>query len=273
MLIKKIIKVVAHPRYALFILANNYIKFYENFSYDFHNNGESQLLKRLGDFNLRVVFDIGANVGEWTKMASKSLDNASFHCFEMVPETFATLSKNLNDPRFHLNCFGLSEVNSTVDYKYYGPEVRVNKLETRSVFHDHRMSFEIRTTDVIKGDNYCEKEDIKFIDLLKIDVEGAELLVLKGFENLIKQQRVRIIQFEYGYTHGDSGSLMRDFYDFLTQYGYVIGPLKHNGVWFMKFKYGLNDFTAGPNFVAVLENDESVIEAISHQPIKGYPRI
>lgn len=267
---KSFVKAISNPKHAFFVLAKRYIKYYENFSYNFKKNGEEQLLQKLSDFNLKIVFDVGANIGEWTKIASKFITKADFYCFEMVPETFSTLSKNLDKKNIILNNIGLSDVNETVDYKYYGAEVGVNKLETRSIFHDHYMSSEIRKTKVIKGDDYCEKKGIEVIDFLKIDVEGAELFVLKGFENLIKKKRIKIIQFEYGYTNGDSSCLMRDFYDFLTAHGYIIGPLKHNGVWFMNFQYGLNDFHSGPNFVAVLKSETGIINRLSQQPIKGY---
>ncbi|MDA9077901.1 FkbM family methyltransferase [bacterium] len=271
MLLKSFVKAIADPKYAFYILANRYIQSYENFSYEFEENGENELLKRLSEFNPKVIFDVGANVGSWTKIASKFCINSDFHCFEMVPETFSTLSKNLNKKNIYLSNVGLSDSKSTVDYKYYGAEVGVNKLETRSVFHDHYMSSEIRTTKVIRGDDYCKDKGIGAIDFLKIDVEGAELFVLRGFESLIKQQKIKVIQFEYGYTNGDSGCLMRDFYDFLMANGYVIGPLKQSGVWFMNFEYGLNNFRSGPNFVAVLESERSIKDALSHKKIKGYP--
>ena len=49
----------------------------------------------------------------------------------------------------------------------------------------------------INLNKYLEKEDLKKIDLLKIDTEGYELEVLKGLKDLIK--RVSIILFEHHY--------------------------------------------------------------------------
>jgi hypothetical protein len=60
---------------------------------------------------------------------------------------------------------------------------------------------------------------------------------------------------------------MRDFYDFLLPFGYKIGPLNKDGVWLMDFRYALNDFTSGPNYIAVLEDEEDIISLI-YRPLK-----
>ena len=104
---KSFVKAISNPKHAFFVLAKRYIKYYENFSYNFKKNGEEQLLQKLSDFNLKVVFDVRANIGEWTKIASKFIPKADLHCFEMVPETFSTLSKNLNKSKANLSKFFL----------------------------------------------------------------------------------------------------------------------------------------------------------------------
>jgi hypothetical protein len=123
----------------------------------------------------------------------------------------------------------------------------------------------------MKGDDFCKENGIESIDLLKIDVEGAEFMVLEGFANMLKNNAIRIIQFEYGYANGDTHTLMKDFFRLLGDYGYVTGPLKKTGVLFMDFVYPLNDFNSGPNFVSLLSNDEELISHISGKSIEGYP--
>jgi hypothetical protein len=73
---------------------------------------------------------------------------------------------------------------------------------------------------------------------------------------MLLEKRIRALQFEYGYTNGDNNFLMRDFYDLLNEHGFILGPLKPNGVWFMDFDYGMNNFNSGPNFVAVLKDQK-----------------
>lgn len=55
----------------------------------------------------------------------------------------------------------------------------------------------------MRGDELLAREGIREIDFLKIDVEGAEHLVLRGLEGLLRERRVRFVQFEYGKIYPD----------------------------------------------------------------------
>jgi hypothetical protein len=56
------------------------------------------------------------------------------------------------------------------------------------------------------------------IDFLKIDTEGHELAVLKGAKNLIAQQKIQLIQFEFNEMNVVSRTYMRDFVELLSNY-------------------------------------------------------
>lgn len=99
---------------------------------------------------------------------------------------------------------------------------------------------------------------IESIDILKIDVEGADHLVLKGFSKILEKNNIRLIQFEYGYTHGDAKFLMRDFYELFEGYGYIVGRLTKKGVKFEDWHYKMNDFKSGPNYVAIRKDDSQL---------------
>ena len=57
------------------------------------------------------------------------------------------------------------------------------------------------------------------IDLLKLDVEGNELLALKGLSDSIEY--IKIIQFEFGGSNIDSRTYFQDFY-YLTIYYFLL---------------------------------------------------
>ena len=88
--------------------------------------------------------------------------------------------------------------------------------------------------------------------------------VLRGFSNLLEHKAVRIIQFEYGYTNGDSKFLMRDFYQFFKDYGYTLARVQKGPLSFREWAYSDNDFKSGPNYVAIRADDTQVLQLLSH---------
>ena len=85
----------------------------------------------------------------------------------------------------------------------------------------------ISTEDVqsITLDQYCDKNKIEFIDLLKIDVEGAEYQVMLGTKSLFKNKRVRHCIFEFGGTTFDMGNSPEEIESFLNSCDYSISNI------------------------------------------------
>lgn len=78
-------------------------------------------------------------------------------------------------------------------------------------------------------DEYCLENNINFIDLLKIDVEGRELNVLKGSKNLLDRSQIAFIYAECILSADDSAphTLFNDLRDFLNDYGFHIFAFYH----------------------------------------------
>lgn len=233
------------------------------YSYDFDRNGERRLLERMAALRARTVFDVGANVGDWTLAAAQLLPDAHIHSFELSPRTWRTLSQRVSGPRFTVNNCGMGDRDGTMEFKDYGENSTVNTLLTEATYHDARQTAVVSKAEIVTGDSYCARHGIGQIDLLKIDVEGADHLVLAGFEGMLRAKAVRVVQFEYGYTHGDAKFLMRDFHALFARHGYAVGRLERRGVAFAPWNYKMNDFRSGPNYVAVRENDEAARRALS----------
>ena len=254
---------VTYPKKMIYRAAKRLIRWHDGFSYDISVNGEKWLLEKTADLKFRTIFDVGANRGVWTKHALNQFPDSHIHCFEVCRETFTTLRENLRGNKCTLNNFALSDITSEIRYKYYQKDFGSNTIICRATYHDKRIKPVIKKGYARRGDDYCDSNGIEHIDLLKIDVEGADHLVLHGFSKRIATRRVRLIQFEYGYTHGDSKFLMRDFYEFFEKNGYAVGKLRHGRVEFTPWNYHLNDFDSGPNYVAVRLSDRELICRIS----------
>jgi FkbM family methyltransferase len=261
---KRLYGQLTNPRATLARRASRYLDSYNGYSYDFEKNGEKELVKKLSKLDPRTVFDVGANVGDWATMALESFPNAIVHCFELSKSTHATLTMNVTNERAILNNLGLAADNGVFSYKDYGSNSQVNTLLLSATYHDSAdLQPVMMESELIRGDDYCLSRDIKFIDFMKIDVEGAEHLVLRGLTKMLGEKAVRLLQFEYGYTNGDSKFLMRDFFDLFDGFGYLVGRVRRGGIKFENWTYEYNDFKSGPNYVAVRREDTELIAELS----------
>jgi FkbM family methyltransferase len=233
---------------------------YENYSYDFHNNGEQRVLRVLAqNIPVKNVFDVGANTGEWSTMAVRTFSNAQVHAFEIVPQTGEIYRENTRTlDRIKFNSVGLSDQEG-VEKVYFSPgwsPIATCVPDFAEAFH--HIETESISVSTITGDQYCRQNNIDEIDFLKIDVEGFEHKVLKGFSGMLSRKAIRVVQFEYGYVNIASRFLLKDYYDLLTSMGMVIGKIYPDYVDFRPYNYRHEDFM-GPNFLAVRDTETDLI--------------
>lgn len=232
-------------------------------SQDPEKNGEARLIRTLAMVRPEVVFDVGANVGDWSALARRHFPDACIHTFEVASETAAQIAERLGPEGFVHNAFGLSDIDGEVSLKYYGDLSVLTTTLERSRFWDATFETRTATGRVRRGDDYCVEAGIDRIDLLKIDVEGVEHMVLRGFERMLRKGGIRCVQFEYGYANGDVHFLMRDFHEMFEGYGYVVGRVGPLGLELGEWTYAQNDFRSGPNYAALRADDTALIEALA----------
>lgn len=139
-----------------------------------------------------VVIDAGANAGQYTLIsANKVGPSGKVHSFEPSPRMFDELRFNVNlnklDTTCELNNYALSDSAGTAQLSRYeaGKEVygslgnHCREDGGAIIGHD-----EVKT---ISLDEYIHKMKIERIDLIKMDIEGAELLALKGSQEILSR--------------------------------------------------------------------------------------
>lgn len=221
---------------------------YENCSYDPQANGEYWVIRQLArQHQLNLCLDVGANHGEWTALATQANPQAEIHSFEISPATYQQLQKNLGaHTNVTLNPCGLANRAASVDI-FHDPEADGLTTMIAGLRPGHHRKV---AAEVMRGDVYCEAKQIKQIDLLKIDVEGAEMLVLEGFGDLLNPEQIRVIQFEYGYTNIKTKHLLWDYHRFFESRGYLVGKLFPRHVRIRPYQTPDENFL-GPNMIAV----------------------
>ena len=234
-------------RTKLFHASRAYIKAHENYDYDCSTNGEEWLIRTLARQGaLQTCFDVGANCGDWADLVLQANPSTQIHCFEICPPTFAKLSAHFSgNNRVTLNAVGLSEDNAEV------PVTFCPTGDTLSSMFEVVRSRNTTTINakVIRAADYLAEKSVHKIDLLKIDTEGAEHLVLRGFGDALVPSRIPVIQFEYGLVNISTKFLLRDFYAFFEARGYQVGKLMPTGVRFRPYEFEDEDFI-GPNYIA-----------------------
>jgi FkbM family methyltransferase len=235
-------------------LSEQYLKWFGNGSYKPARNGERWLLQRLGTEPIRTVLDVGANRGSWSLMAAELLPQATIYALEVVPDTAATLQARVGG-HDRIKCFsqGLAAETGTLSLQYH------EAASTHATFTDypHAWAGERIECPVMRGDEFLAREGIDRVDFLKLDVEGAEHLVLQGLDDSLRQRKVRFVQFEYGRVNILTHFLLRDFYQLFASYGCVVGKIYPDYVDFRKYDLRDEDFL-GPNYLACLQGDEAL---------------
>lgn len=195
-------------------------------------NGEYWLIKKIKTHignRPAVIFDVGANQGEWTLKFVEGMSNhLDVYSFEPLPNTYACLEQNLRASNFpasvHPVNAGLGDSTGTV--KMYvdvnNPTAGTNSLVQRNARAYGLSQKEVNGITVLRGDDFCADHSIDHIDFMKIDTEGYECSVIKGFVNMLRRRKIDVIQFEYGGTWIDSKTYLADIFDLMAPYEYVI---------------------------------------------------
>ena len=156
-----------------------------------------------------VIFDVGANQGQSILRYKRIYPKSFIHCFEPISFEFEKLKKKYKeDASIMLNNFALGSFDGT-------EELNINFLSGHSSFNQintntkwiKKTSKEIGTTPenyTIKKETvnlrtiqtYCIENRISKIDILKIDTQGYEDKVLEGALELLKNQKIKLIQLE-----------------------------------------------------------------------------
>lgn len=179
---------------------------------------DQAVLRRLKRHNpaARVIFDVGANCGNYTQLALKEgASSPVIHAFEPSATAFKELAKRFEgNPQVFLNNTALgSEAGESVLYSD-SPGSELSSLYPRLVGHHGIKMTGNERVRVETLDAYCANHNVPQIDLLKLDVEGHELAVLRGANQLLANGQVKLVSFEFGGCNIDSRTYLRDFVHF-----------------------------------------------------------
>lgn len=188
-----------------------------------------KLIKSL-NIEVPVAVDVGANNGEWAISFAQLIKNSRVFTFEPQKKAFEKLTSNTskfsNIENFN---YGLGETDQDAvlfsDFSGSG----MASLSKRDITH-LGLSFEQKEKISLTSlDLMIKKGKLDRIpNILKIDVEGHELGVLKGAINSLNE--IKILQFEFGGTCIDTKVFFKEYWDLLGKYEFEFFRLTPRGL-------------------------------------------
>ena len=175
-----------------------------------------------------IILDVGANSGQYARIARKAFPNAHIYSFEPNPAAFAKLQAAAKDLRINAIALGCANTpgrlpmfDRSADAGTPFATLVPGVLEQAGM---NPVRFEVELTTI---DLFCAEQGIDHVDLLKIDVEGSEKSVLEGASAMLAQRKVRLVQFEFNEMNLLSRTTMDDIAALLP--GYALNRLLYDG--------------------------------------------
>lgn len=192
--------------------------------YVVETSGELAVLELLRNATRPVIVDAGTNLGEYTAAALDRLAgvNPVVHCFEPFSELAARLRTRFGS-RVHVAQCALSDQTGEVEMHFEDGAHGLNSLVP--VSHHGRLGAMLGQKITVKRTTlprYCNEQAIAHINLLKLDVEGHELAVLRGAKELLADRAIDYLTFEFGESNLDSREFLGDYRRALETHGYTL---------------------------------------------------
>jgi FkbM family methyltransferase len=194
-----------------------------------HEAGEVKFLELIAQEGMHAI-DIGANIGITTVAIAKRIrGGGKLYSFEPMPEYSNILKENISSNRLeNVKVYELAVTDQVGRSPFYQKE-----LSSGIIFEQGAKQFEVPTTTI---DRFLTAEKIGRINLINMDCEGSELLVLRGAEETLSKNKVKIF--------------CEIHHDFLKQLGQSVEDIVQylQGLEFQVQSVSLNDLKTGNNF-------------------------
>jgi len=228
-----------------------------------YNNNRNFNPKTNGEFNLlltfikskiddKIFFDIGCNIGEFGEFLIKNKYDGKMFLFDPLDsirnndvKKYGIFTKKLFwDKEEKLNFF-----------------IDPNNMAsgTNSIFDMNKIGYLPKSKSIIlmtsTVDNYVYKNNIKKVDYVKIDAEGAEYRILLGMKKTLTNKMIKYIHLEFGHAAMADKRYIKDYYDYLVQFGYDMYIIKPKGIQRIEYTPNLeNEYDYINLFFSLSEN-------------------
>ena len=181
--------------------------------------GEQWPYLRKVNFQPKCFVDVGANRGDWTRETLRAYPDASIFMFEANEEHQRNYGDILNNKnvRSHIGIL-LSETKEVKWWKLGDGSTGDSIYKETDPNLDFKSTRKIATTldNVLqRNEDYCQ------VDFIKIDVQGAELDVLKGASNSLKTAKFVLLEMPFFGEYNQGAPKFAEYVAFMDKHGFA----------------------------------------------------
>lgn len=224
------------------------------------SNGEQMVQRVALSRPEPVVFDVGANLGQWsTALLGQPGHDPELHAFEPSSYSRARAVETLGD-RAQVHALAMSSEPGRAELQIVRQGAGVNSLVP---FDGERVASATEAVQVDTVDRFCERLDLPSITLLKVDAEGLDLRVLLGAQEMLAHGHIGIAQFEYNWRWVASRTYLKDAFELLSGLPqYSLGKVTPKGIeFYQRWHHELETFRES-NYVLVRDDWRSAFPTV-----------
>lgn len=176
-----------------------------------------------------VFYDIGANYGLYTGFGGQVVTEGTVVAFEPYPPNVAALERTVEiNGLSNAAIYDVALSSTSGSREFAPPQSERFATATFTSDGDHPESFHVRT---VRADDFIAEQNIPAPSVVKIDVEGAEPVVLDGMESLLEREGCRHVFCElhppdedaaHVRSIADYGSSVDEIVDRFESWGYEV---------------------------------------------------